>query len=118
MIRVENKLPQYKNSLYKALDDGFKMLATDILVKSRNVAPFKKGQLRSDSDTIRKGLAHWQIRYHKEYAGVQERGSRGGIRFRNYTTSGTGPHYLEKTGNEEYNNAISTLRKMAKRARA
>ena len=32
------------------------------------------------------------------YAAVQELGSRKGIPFKHYTTPGTGPHYLEKTG--------------------
>lgn len=33
-----------------------------------------------------------------DYAKVQEDGHRGGVYFKHYTTPGTGPHYLESSG--------------------
>lgn len=117
-VVLVNNLPRFSSNVGKVIDDGLKELARDILVKSRMVAPFKFGPLRSNSDINRKSLMHWQVRYHMEYAYVQEKGSIKGSPIRNYTTAGTGSKYLSKTGDKEFKKAISTLKKHARRARA
>ena len=116
-MRINNRLPQFQAKLYLNLDTAVKELAKDILIESQNKAPFKRGPLRTDSDMKRIGLAHWQVRYHKEYARFQEAGGDGKRVVRKYSTAGTGKGFLENTVNKIFGRAIVTLKKHAGRTR-
>lgn len=113
-LSVDDKLPQMSRRIGGVLDDALKELGRDILVKSRTVAPFDKGHLRADSD-LKKVKGVWRITYYKEYARFQEFGGDANRTVRNYSTPGTGKHYLGKTGDEIYTRAIFTLKKHAGR---
>jgi len=116
-MRINNNLPQFQAKLYLNLDMGFRELAKDILIESQNKAPFKRGPLRTDSDINHVGIAHWQVRYHKEYARYQEAGGDGNRVVRKYSTSGTGKGFLADTGNKIFGKAIMTLKQHAGRTR-
>lgn len=117
MKYVEDHLPSFMRDASRVIDMGLGELAKDILVTARAITPFEKGQLRSDSDTYRESLMHWQVRYHKEYALAQEKGKVNGHSVRNYTTPGTGKAYLKTAGDKVMNRALNTLKNYAKRAR-
>lgn len=115
---VEDHFPRFSSNVARVLDEGLGEMASDILITARVVTPFDKGQLRADSDVHKMGALNWRVRYHKEYALVQEQGHAGGRQFRNYTTAGTGAGYLKKSGDKINKKAISLLKKHAGRARA
>lgn len=117
MMRVEDRLPQFSAKLIRNLDDGMRELAKDILIQSQNKAPFKRGQLRADSDIKKLKTARYQVRYHKEYARFQEFGGDSTRTIKNYTTPGTGKGYLGDTGDRIFSKAIITLKKHAGRTR-
>src|ERR671913_120271 len=67
----------------------------DILRLSTPVTPYKYGDLRVRRRVvpIAKGA---RVEWLSGHAAVQNRGSRAGARpFHNYTTPGTGPHFVE-----------------------
>lgn len=117
--RIDNKMPQFRRQMLIKLHEGIGDLANDILEHSRNLAPFKKGALRSQSDTTTTAPLKWAVRYKVEYASYQERGARrdGSHKVRKYTTSGTGSKFLERGANAEYAKASRTIIKHLKRIR-
>lgn len=99
--KISNNLPSFGRNAKEAIRSTLLEAGREILIKSKTKAPFKDGGLRRDSDvTIVAPLGVW-VRYWVEYASVQERGRRNGSReFTNYTTAGTGAHFLENAGKE------------------
>ena len=88
---------------------ALRMMGQEILNTSKVLAPKKDGTLRRTGTvkTIPDGV---QIRYGDgiKYAMYQERGMRadGSHIVRNYTTPGTGAHYLERTSKNVIKNGI------------
>jgi len=117
-MKVEDNLPKFATSAYRVLDDALKEGARDILIDSKNKAPFRKGQLRSDTDITRPGNLHYRISYHKEYARYQEFGGDGRRTIRNYTTAGTGKGFLKNAGDKKVQQLNGIFRKHGGRARA
>lgn len=116
-VRVDNKLPQFARNLGDKLNDAMRESATNILVASKQRAPFDKGGLRSDTDTKQVGRLHWRVSYWKEYARFQEFGGDGRRVVRNYTTGGTGKKFLSTAGNNEVGNLQNRLRAFGNRAK-
>lgn len=118
-IVIDDKLPQFKRSLDLVLDDAFRETSRDILIKAKTRAPFLKGGLRADSIAKRLSKLKWRVSFNKEYAGYQEFGQRrdGSHKVRNYSTGGTGAHYLEKSGDEAVQSLKSNIKKHGLRAR-
>jgi hypothetical protein len=100
-VTVKDRLPDYKRSLYNVLDTAIAETAKDILIVSRNRAPYDKGALRRESEVKQIVPMQYRVSYFVEYARFQEFGGDATRRVRNYTTSGTGAHYLQKTGDEK-----------------
>lgn len=105
-------MPQFKRSLYNVMDDAFKEGARDALINAKTKAPFQKGGLRSDADINKEGALHWRIAFYKEYASVQELKEH-----RNYTTAGTGAHFLKNAGDEQREKLKLIAKKHAQRVR-
>ncbi len=116
-VRIDDNLPQFTRSLYSVMDDAIKEGARDTLRNARTRAPFKAGQLRSDSDIHKQGRLLWRISFWKEYARFQEFGGDGKRRVRNYSTSGTGKRYLQTSGDEQAMRIRAVFKKHAMRAR-
>lgn len=83
-------IPPMEAKLVKGLIN----MAGDILRLSTPVTPYKHGDLRVRRRVraIAKGA---RIEWLSGHAAVQNKGSRKGHPFRNYTTPGTGPHFVE-----------------------
>ena len=117
MLRIDDKLPSFSRSVHTVLDDALREGARDTLRNARTRAPFKQGQLRSDSDLNQVRRLLWRVSFWKEYARFQEFGGDGNRRVRNYSTSGTGKGYLKTSGDEQAVRIRGVFKKHAMRAR-
>ena len=117
-VIIIDKMPRFKNSLNDVLNDALREGARDILIDAKTKAPFKKGGLRSDTETKGIGKLKWQVSFFKEYARFQEFGGDSKRKVRNYTTAGTGKAYLKNAGdNVSKNRMLGIIRKHLTRAR-
>lgn len=116
-VKVVNKLPLFTTVSKVVLSQALDEAGRDILINARNRAPFKKGALRRESVLSVVGTHKRRVSFWVEYARFQEMGGSGGRRVRNYTTSGTGAHFLEEAGKAAVTGFAATLAKHAARAR-
>lgn len=116
-VKIVDNLPQFKRSLYSVMDDAIKEAARDTLINAKNKAPFRKGQLRANSDFYAIGNLQQRVSFWMEYARFQEFGGDSKRIIRHYSTSGTGKAYLKTSGDEQAKKLSYTLRKHATRAR-
>lgn len=107
-VRVVDRMPQFKRNAKSVMNDALREASRDILVLSRNKAPYQKGGLRTDADAKMVKQLHWKVSYYKEYARFQEFGGDSKRRVRNYTTPGTGKKYLSNSG-KRVGEKITTL---------
>jgi len=114
-VTITDKLPIFRSGMLVVFDDAVKEGARDGLIDAKVHAPFDKGQLRADSDVTRVGLLKWRISFWKEYARFQEFGGTTLRRVRNYSTSGTGAHFLRNAGDKQYEKLPSNFKKHASR---
>lgn len=117
-VTVIDKLPVFAKEMANIMDDAIAETAKDILIGSRQRAPFDKGALRRESDIRQMKLLLWRVSYWVEYARFQELGGTANRRVRNYTTSGTGAHFLQQSGDEQVKKLVGTITKHAGRVRA
>jgi hypothetical protein len=104
-------MPMFRQKMLVGMDTALSAGATDVLVKSTELAPFENGGLRADKDAKRTGKLEWTIYYYKEYARYQEFGGDKKRTITNYTTSGTGAHYLKKGGDSVAKSIVGQFRK-------
>lgn len=95
-VKYTSKVPEFLSKHDQALDMATAHAAADVetLVKTSGKTPFKKGHLRGRTYHRRIGVKEHKTVVPVEYASVQEKGSRGGVAFRNYTTPGTGSGFF------------------------
>jgi len=117
-VTVIDKLPTFSKSLRSVYEDALAEGARDALIKARNRAPFKHGPLRANSDHHSVAPLLQRISFWIEYARFQEFGGDGSRRVRNYTTAGTGAHFLQQAGDEELKNLPARFLKHGVRAHA
>jgi hypothetical protein len=117
-VIVVDRMPIFKSSAYNVLNDALIDGARDVLINAKLRAPYRKGGLRGESDKRQIGRLHQRISFWLEYAAYQEFGGDGKRVIRNYTTPGTGKHYLKKSGDEVATKLRYTFIKHGKRARA
>ncbi len=116
--RINNRLPQFSDSAKRVLNDAMRSTASDILIKAKDRAPFRKGGLRGESDTHMVRLLKWRISFWIEYARFQEFGGDSKRKVRNYSSAGTGKHFLRTSGDEAVNKLNTQLAIHGRRARA
>lgn len=117
-VKVINRLPMFSKSLYRVLNDAMRESSKDILINAKQKAPFRQGGLRSDANNREVEFLHHRVSFNKEYARFQEFGGDSKRKVRHYTTSGTGAHYLKKSGDAEVRKLKANFKKHAARARA
>ena len=88
-LTVKDNLPKFTVKLKDTLELTLKELARDTLIRARDKTPKNKGALRADSYVKRLSQLSWRVGYNKDYAYKMET-----VEFKNYTTAGTGAHYL------------------------
>jgi len=117
-VTVEDKMPQFKRSLYSVLDDAVREAGRDTLIKAKGNAPFKDGGLRANSIVDKVVPMRYRVSFWIEYARFQEFGGDSKRTVTRYTTGGTGKHFLKRAGDEESKKLQITFRKHIQRARA
>lgn len=117
-IKVVNKLPSFGRSAVALVNVALNEGAAEILTNAKMRAPFKKGQLRSNTDITSPSLTSRRISFWIEYARFQEFGGDNRRRVQRYTTSGTGPHYLQTAGNMQLVRMPMIFAKHLSRAKA
>lgn len=115
-VRINDRMPMFRRSLYTKMDDALREGAKDALIKAKSNAPLDKGQLRSASEIKKQSQATYRVSFWEEYARFQEFGGDSKRRVRNYSTPGTGAHYLERAGDEQAAKLILKFHKHARRA--
>lgn len=113
--KVNDRMPQFRTKMVALLDQGIGEAAKDTLIDARNNAPFKGGELRRSSDTQQRRLLSHRVSFWIEYARYQEFGGDASRKVRNYTTGGTGKHYLRDAGNKNVTKLKLILKKHASR---
>ncbi|MEI7632005.1 MAG: hypothetical protein WCJ60_01635 [bacterium] len=88
-LTVKNDLPQFTVNLKATLELSLKEIARDTLIRAREKTPKNKGALRADSYVKRLSQLSWRVGYNKDYSYRMET-----VEYKNYTTTGTGAHYL------------------------
>jgi len=116
-VTVIDRMPAFKISANRVLNDALSEGAKEILYNARTRAPYKKGPLRANSETRQMGILWHRISFWLVYARFQEFGGDGKRVIRNYTTPGTGKGYLKKSGDEVAQRLRNTFRKHGRRAR-
>jgi hypothetical protein len=114
---IVDRMPRFKSSAYNVLNDAIIEGAKDVLIKAKTKAPYKKGGLRSQSDTRQTRPLSQRISFWIEYARYQEFGGDGKKIVRNYSTPGTSKGYLKSSGDEVAASLRRTFKKHGLRAR-
>lgn len=114
-LRVDDRLPFFKSRLYSHMDDAVKEAARDTIIKAKTNAPFKGGDLRASSDIKKRSFMSYRVRFWMEYARFQEFGGDSTRTVRDYTTPGTGKHYLRDAGDAQMDKMDRKLGKHARR---
>lgn len=116
-VKITNKLPAFSASVRVVMDDAVREGARDTLINAKTKAPLQKGTLRSESNVKKMATALYRVSFFAVYARYQEFGGDANRTIRNYTTPGTGKHYLRDAGNQEQKKLIPIFKKHARRAR-
>jgi len=89
----------------------------DIAMLTSGRIPRKSGNLMDRIETKKVDDGHHQVVIDEDYAAYQERGMRadGSRKVRKYTSAGTGPHALEKSGNQIASKLLAYIKKAASR---
>lgn len=99
-IKVTDNTDEFIKKVAKGADRALEHMAIDveILAKTKNV-PVKDGKLQNTIVHVKRGFLKWVVPADTEYARFQEFGGDGqGKVVRNYSTAGTGKHYMKKSG--------------------
>lgn len=116
-VRVNDRLPIFAQRARDVLDDAVRELAVDAYREALDTTPLDKGTLRSESEVKKVAQRHWRVSFWSLYARFQEFGGDGKRRVRNYTTAGTGKHYLKNGGDKQMKRAHRVFKKHARRVR-
>ena len=100
-VTVIDKLPLFAIMSRAALNNALREAARDGLIDAKEHAPFSKGDLRGVTDVHEFKLLTWRISFWMEYARFQEFGGDSKRQVRNYSTAGTGAHFLKNAGDKQ-----------------
>ena len=114
---INDKLPEFKQSLYDVLDDALKEASRDVIIDAKDKAPFLHGDLRANSEVKRVSRLKWRTSFFAEYARFQEFGGDEKRKVKNYTWSGVGPHFLRNAGDKKVSDLKHLFKKHGLRAR-
>lgn len=101
MVRYTDNTMQVKGNVGQKTSTFLRLMLDKIHDIAKPKTPKKDGNLKND--VLKQVLGHHgTMVWNKDYAAVQERGSRrdGSYRIKNYSTPGTGPTYARDAVNE------------------
>lgn len=120
-VKLEDKTVQFLLTHAFVVDDAVNEIADDILNLALAKVPIKEGTLYESGQVESKGTLHYIVSFGDDgsdaenYAGAQEAGTTRGYKINNYTTAGTGAHFLEKAGKKVSPRIMFYLNKAQKR---
>lgn len=109
-VRIRDYTPLAKIEFTRKASLFLRYFAEEVQKIADPVTPKDTGQLRRSVLKQVLGLKG-KIEWRKKYAAVQEVGKRGGIKFRNYTTAGTGKNYAKKSIKEAKRREVKLMRR-------
>lgn len=116
-VRVIDKSAQFIVQNRKQMSVAIDRMSNDILTLAKIRVPFRSGNLQDQGKVEILGQLHHRVRFDEDYAAYQERGMRkdGSHVVRQYTTPGTGKHFLSKAGKDTVLKAVQYIRQAASR---
>lgn len=109
-VKVTSNSTQVKIDIKKRCSIAARLFIDDIDKNARPNTPKKFGVLRNSVQKQVLGT-RGTIIWPQEYAAIQERGVIKGRKIRNYTTSGTGPHFARNAIKSTTRNAGSIFKR-------
>lgn len=97
-VKVEDHMDEFVKKNKSIVDMAHERAAKDILNFALITVPLESGELH-ESGEVEKTDDKYRVWFGKsndssDYSGAQEAGGANGVTYRNYTTPGTGAHYL------------------------
>jgi hypothetical protein len=111
-VSIKDYTPTVRGNIQRSANLFLRFFADEVHRIAEPVTPKKHGPLRRSVLKQVLGLKG-SIKWLKRYAAVQELGERNGIKFKKYTTAGTGKKYAENSIHE----AVRRENKIMRRAR-
>lgn len=89
---------EVKQKSRQTVDLMMGLMAADIeaSIKTSGDTPFLHGGLRAHAKHIKNGVGEYTVIDDQEYAAAQEAGVTRGHQMKNYSTEGTGSHFMQK----------------------
>lgn len=116
-VKHEDRIRKFIVANDIAIEACLQRMAEDILRVAKTHVPRKQNTL-TKSGQVEKGLSANEVYVTfgndgsdaADYASVQEQGHRNGIPFVNYTSPGTGAHYLKNAGDKIMLQSLNYIR--------
>lgn len=118
-MKFDDKTMEFINQNTELMDKALGRMAQDIVVIAKIRMPYKGGDLQRNTAPERMDELKHRVVVNSEYGAVQEKGQRMSgpgaptKKFKNYTTPGTGPHFLRDAGNQVTKDAMNYLKQAA-----
>ncbi len=102
IFRSNRSMFQSRNEAFKDLLQANISMDIEVHIKTAGIMPVKTGGMKSEVRSFKNENGGYRVEAGKEYSAVQEAGRRMSGRgaptevFKNYSTSGTGPHWFSK----------------------
>lgn len=117
-LTIIDKLPQWVEGSFKALDRSLNRMVIDIERLSKQQVPVgKTGHLKASGSHKRIGFLRYQVEYNKEYAAYQEFGGDGVRVVKHYSLPGKKKFYLRDPGDLITSRALDYIKREASHIR-
>lgn len=121
-VIITNNIRQFVKQNDKFMNDAVEKMADDTLKLAQVDVPLDEGTLQKSGEVEDKGDMEFVVWFGKtgdasDYAAAQEAGSAGGHPIQNYSTPGTGAHFLKRAGDRIAKIAIQYLKQAADRVK-
>lgn len=104
-VVFNNKLPEVQRSFRTRIANGLNAMANQVISISNPKTPRKSGKLRKNIVKEQPSDYERKVIWRQGYAAVQEAGQRKGVKFRHYTTPGTGAKFASNAAKQVQKNA-------------
>lgn len=121
-VVITNNIKQFVKANDVHMNNAVEKMADDTLKMAKIDIPLDKGTLQQSGEVEKKADMQYVVWFGKtgdasDYAAAQEAGQARGRVFKNYSTPGTGAHFLENAGKKIRLIALEYLKQAADRVR-
>lgn len=121
-VVITNNIKQFVKANDVHMNNAVEKMADDTLKMAQIDVPLDKGTLQKSGEVEKKDEMQYIVWFGKkgeasDYAAAQEAGTIRGRPIRNYSTPGTGAHFLENAGKKIKLIALEYLKQAADRAK-